>query len=118
MQWTKGWQIEIPKQPRYAPDCEGWDPGAIVNYWFSQLDNTRLNQVEMGYKALALFAIAMFTRPSDLSRLARDTVERLASSIRFKYFGTKELRSVPKLTETQGLSMDRQEQVCVVRVLS
>ena len=68
----------------------------------------------MGYKALTLFAIAMFTRPSDLSRLARDTVERLASSIRFKYFGTKELRSVPKLTHIQGLSMDRQAQVCVV----
>ena len=73
--------------------------------------------MEMGYKALTLFAIAMFTRPSDLSRLARNTIERLASAIRFNYFGTKELRSVPKLTKTQGLSMDRQEQVCVVRAL-
>ena len=117
LQWMKGWQIEMPKQPRYAPDCEGWDPGAIVNYWFSQPINLRLNQVEMGYKALTLFAIAMFTRPSDLARLARDTIDRLASAIRFNYFGTKELRSVPKLTKTQGLSMDRQEQVCVVRAL-
>ena len=117
LQWMKGWQIEMPKQPRYAPDCEGWDPGAIVNYWFSQPINLRLNQVEMGYKALTLFAIAMFTRPSDLARLARDTIDRLASAIRFNYFGTKELRSVPKLTKTQGLAMDRQEQVCVVRAL-
>ena len=62
LQWMKGWQIEMPKQPRYASDCEGVrTPGAIVNYWFSQPGNDHLNQVELGYKALTLFAIAMST---------------------------------------------------------
>ena len=48
VQWMRGWQIEMPKQPRHAPDCEGWDPGAIVNYWFAQPGNVHLNQEGSG----------------------------------------------------------------------
>ena len=29
-QWMKGWKIEMPQQPRFAADSEGWDVGAIV----------------------------------------------------------------------------------------
>ena len=59
----------------------------------------------------------MFPRPSDLYRLARDMVQRFASSIRFQYFGTEELRSVSKLTRAQGLPMESVQQVCVIQAL-
>ena len=30
--WMRGWKVEIPAQPCFAYDCEGWDEGAIVEY--------------------------------------------------------------------------------------
>lgn len=57
----------------------------------------------------------MYPRPSDLARLARDEFTRLHESICFSYFGTKELRSVPKFTRTQGLTQDTCERVCAAR---
>ena len=59
----------------------------------------------------------MYCRPSDLAQIARDEFERVHNSIRFSYFGTKGLRSVPKFPQKQGLSMFQSHQTCVVVAL-
>ena len=56
-QWIKGWKIELPPQLWHDPHEEGWDAGLIVQYWSTQLDNDELNTVELGCKALSLFAV-------------------------------------------------------------
>ena len=64
-----------------------------------------------------MFAVAAYPRPSDLARLSRDRIERLAHGLRYRYFGTKELRAVPKFTEQHGLGLAMQELVCPARAL-
>ena len=59
-QWMKGWKIELPPKPRHDPDEEGWDVGLIVEYWSTQLDNNELSTVELGCKAISLFAISVY----------------------------------------------------------
>ena len=51
--------------------------GVVVEYWTLQLEIYELNQTELGLKALSCFGVAMYTRPSDLARLAWDQVELL-----------------------------------------
>ena len=70
MQWMKGWQHEKPKSVKFDTDTDGWDVGLIVDYWSRQPPNAELTTVELGYKALSLFAIAVYPRPSDLARLS------------------------------------------------
>ena len=115
--WMAGWKIEMPARPRFAYDCEGWDVGAIVEYWSAQPDDDQLSQAELGLKSVSLFGVAMYPRPSDLARLARDNFERLHQAVRFNYFGTKELRSVPVFTRKQGLSFEATRRVCVARTI-
>ena len=64
-----------------------------------------------------MFAVAVYPRPSDLARLSRDRIERLAYGLRYRYFGTKELRAVPKFTGQHGLGSAMQELVCPARAL-
>ena len=73
--------------------------------------------VELGYKALSLFAVAVYPRPSDLARLSRDRFEKLAHGVRYRYFGTKELRAVPKFTGQHGLGFELQELICPASAL-
>ena len=114
-QWIKGWKIELPPKPRHDPDEEGWDVGLIVEYWSTQLDNNELSTVELGYKALSLFSVSVYPRVSDLARLARDKLDlSLATSMRFRHFGTKELRSVPVFTRQTGISRWAHLRVCPV----
>ena len=86
----------------------------IVQYWSTQSDNDELDTVELGYKALSLFAVSVYPRVSDLARLARDKLDFLATAMRFRYFGTKELRSVPVFTRQTGLPRVDQLRVCPV----
>ena len=89
----------------------------IVDYWSHQPPNHELSTAELGLKASSLFGVTMYPRPSDLARLSRDSIKHLATSIRFRYFGTKELRSVPTFTKQQGISKDRCEHVCPAHTL-
>ena len=117
MQWMKGWQREKPKSVKFDTDTDGWDVGLIVDYWSKQPPNAELTTVELGYKALSLFAVAVYPRPSDLARLSRDRLERLAHGVRYRYFGTKELRAVPKFTGQHGLGFELQELICPASAL-
>ena len=117
MQWMKGWKHEKPKSVKFDTDTDGWDVGLIVDYWSRQPPNAELTTVELGYKALSLFAVAVYPRPSDLARLSRDRFERLAHGVRYRYFGTKELHAVPKFTGQHGLGFEMQELVCPASAL-
>ena len=64
-----------------------------------------------------MFVVAVYPRPSDLARLSRDRIERLAHGLCYRYFGTKELRAVPKFTGQRSLGFDMQELVCPARAL-
>ena len=108
----KGWMRELPPKPRHAPDGDYWDVGAIVEYWSKQPDNDDLSDAELGYKAISLFAVAVYPRVSDCARLARDTFVFVATGFRYRFFGTKELRSVPVFTKRQGLSNNICRRVC------
>ena len=116
-QWMKGWKIELPPQPRHSPDEDGWDVGAIVQYWSTQADNSELSTVELGLKALSLFGVSVYPRVSDMARLARDKTTFLATAMRYQYFGTKELRSVPVFTRQGGISREQCARVCPVQAL-
>ena len=59
MDWMRGWKIELPPRPRHDPDEDGWDVGAVIQYRFTQPDNSELNIVELGYKALTLSSVSM-----------------------------------------------------------
>ena len=54
----KGWKIEQPPRPWHDADEAGWDVGLIVQYWSTRPDNAQLDTVELGYKALTLFAVS------------------------------------------------------------
>ena len=60
MQWMKGWAHEKPKSVKFDTDTDGWDVGLIVDYWSRQLSNDKLTTVELGYKTLSLFAVAVY----------------------------------------------------------
>ena len=53
-------------------------------------------------------------RVCDLARLARDELQFLATAMRFRYFGTKELRSIPIFTWQGGISGVDCLRVCLV----
>jgi hypothetical protein len=114
-QWMSGWKKELPPRPRHDPDEAGWDMGLIVQYWSTQSDNLQLSIVELGYKALSLFAVLVYPCVSDLARRARDQTHILATAMRYRYFGTKELRSVPVFTQQGGISCAECLRVCPVR---
>ena len=78
------------------------------------MDSDELDIVELGYKALSLFAVSVYPRVSDLARLARDKLDFVASAMRFHYFGTKELRFVQVFTRQTGLPRVDQLRVCPV----
>ena len=59
-EWIKGWKIELPPKPRHDPNEEGWDVGLIVHYWSTRPDSNALDTVELGYKALSLFAVSVY----------------------------------------------------------
>ena len=102
---------------KFDTDTDGWDVGLIIDYWSRQSSNDELTAVVLGYKALSLFAVAVYPRPSDLARLSRDRIERLAHGIRYRYLGTKKLRALPKFTEQHGLGLAMQELVCPAHAL-
>ena len=81
------------------------------------MDNSELNTVEMGFKALTLFGVSVYPRVSDMARLAQDKTIFLATAMRYQYFGTKELRSVKVFTQQSGTSRDQCTQVCPVLAL-
>ena len=81
--------------------------GLIVQYWSTQSNNLQLSTVELGYKCQC-------TRVSDLARLVRDKTQILAMAMRYRYFGTKELRSVPVFTRQGGISRADCLRVCPV----
>ena len=56
----KGWKIEPPPRPQHDPDEVGWDVGLIVRYKSTRPDNSQLDAVELGYKALTLFAVSVY----------------------------------------------------------
>ena len=99
-----GWKRELPPQPQHDPDEAGSDVGLIVQYWSTQPDNLEVSIVELGCKALSLFAVLVYPGVSHLARLARDQTHILATAMRYRYFGTKELRSVPVFTHQGGIS--------------
>ena len=117
MDWMKGWKIELPPQPRHDPDEDGWDVGLIVQYWSTQADNNDLSTVELTYKCISLFAVSVYPRVSDLARLARCKITILATAMRYRYFGTKELRSVPVFTRQGGISRAQCLRVCPVTTM-
>ena len=53
-------------------------------------------------------------RVFNLARPARDKLDFLAMAMRFRYFGTKELRSVPIFTRQTELPRVDQPQICPV----
>ena len=114
--WMAGWAREMPAQPRHDPGVEPWDVGLIVQYWSTQPVNSALDTATLGLKALSLFAISVYPRVSDLAKLSRGSLLFLSSHLRFRFFGTKELR-VPKLTRTQGLPRSHSALVCPVSAL-
>ena len=71
-QWMSGWKRELPPRPRHDPNEAGWEVGSIVQYWSTQSDNLQLSTVELGYKALSLFAVLVYARVSNLARLVHD----------------------------------------------
>ena len=50
-----------------------------------------MGTLELGYKALTLFAVSVYPRVCDLARLAHGKLDFLATSMRFRYFGSKVL---------------------------
>ena len=86
----------------------------IVQYWSTQSNNLQPSTVELGYKALSLFAVSVYARVSDLARLARDQLHILATTMRYRYFGTKEFRSIPVFTRQGGISRTECLRVCPV----
>jgi hypothetical protein len=65
-EWIKGWKIELPPRLRHDPDEVSCDGGLIGQYWSTRPDNDELDTVELGYKALTLFAV-LYTPESPTS---------------------------------------------------
>ena len=59
----------------------------------------------------------MYSQVSDLARLARDELQILATAMRYRYFGMKELRLVPVFTRQGGISRIEFLQACPVLVM-
>ena len=117
VQWIKGWKIELPPQPWHSPNEDGWDVWAIVQYWSTQADNSKLNTVKLGFKALTLFGVSVYRCVSNMARLAQDKTIFLATSMWYQYFSTKELQLVKVFTQKGGISQDQCAQVCPVQAL-
>ena len=66
-----GWKRELPPRPWHDLDEAVWDVGLIVQCWSVRSDNLQVRTVELGYKALSLFAVSVYPHVSDLARLAR-----------------------------------------------
>ena len=113
-QRIKSWRIEQPPQQWHNRDEVGWDVSLIIQCWSTRIDNSQLDTLELGYKALTLFAVSVYPRVSDLARIARDKLNFLATAMRFHYFGTKELRSVPVFTRQSGISRVDCLRICLV----
>ena len=116
MQWIKGWQREKPKSVRFDTDTDGHRRLGCRPDCRLLAATTSQRQAHHCRARLkgSLFAVAA---PSDLARLSRDKIERLAHGIRYRYIGTKELRAVPKFTKQHGLGLAMQELVCPARAL-
>ena len=60
LRWLKGWKIERPPRPVQDPNEDGWEIGTIVQYNATQVkDNFELRTIELGHKALTLFAVSV-----------------------------------------------------------
>ena len=46
--------MELPPQLQHSPNEDGWDVGATVQYWSTQVENSKLSTVELGLKALTV----------------------------------------------------------------
>ena len=57
--WIKGGKVERPPRPRHDPDEAGSNVGLIVQYRSTRPDNSHLGTVELGCKALTLFAVSV-----------------------------------------------------------
>ena len=101
-------------QPRHDPDEAGWDVGLIVAYWSTQSVNFQLSTIKLGYKALSLFAISVCPYVSNLAGPACDQTHILPTAMRYHYFSTKELRSVPVFTWQGGITRMECLWVCPV----
>ena len=115
--WMRGWSIEKPAKPRHDPDEDGWDIGQIVEYWANQPTNDKLNLKELTLKANSLFAVTVYPRPSDSARLARDQTVFLATAMKYRFYGTKELKSVPKFTKVQAVLASTCEKIDLVKTM-
>ena len=115
-EWMAAWKKEMPPRPRWNDDLDPWDVGLIVEYWADK-PNDSLDLKDLTLKASSLFAVKVYPRPSCMAKLARDRLQFFATSMRYRYFGTKELKSVPTFTAQQGLSTASAEIVCPVRTL-
>ena len=115
--WMRGWSIEKPAKPRYDPDEDGWDIGLIVEYWANQPTNDKLNLRELTLKVNSLFAVTVYPRPSDSAQLARDQTVFLATAMKYRFFGAKELRAVPKFTKVRAVLASTCEKIDLVKTM-
>ena len=100
----KGFRSTNPSQPRWADD-ETWDPGLLIHYWADKPDNHLLSTPQLARKSWCLFAIACWPRCSDGARVVRSTILfNQRSDLKFQYIGTKELNSLPVLSDKIGIS--------------
>ena len=114
----RGFNKLKPSQPRWRWEDTAWDPGLIVQYWIDQPDNDYLTDAELAFKSFALFAIAVWPRCSDASRVVRSSFQFSPDrkDLCFRYQGTKELK-LPILSAGIGIAAGQFTKVCPVRCM-
>ena len=114
---VKGFKSTNPSQPRWADD-ETWDPGRLIHYWADKPDNHLLSTPQLARKSWCLFAVACWPRCSDGARVVRSTILfNQKSDLKFQYIGTKELNSLPVLSDKIGISAGSVSKLCPARAL-
>ena len=113
----RGFKSTNPSQPRWADD-ETWDPGLLIQYWADKPDNHLLSTAQLARKSWCLFAVACWPRCSDGARVVRSTILfNQRSDVKFQFIGTKELNSIPVLTDKIGISAGSVPKLCPARAL-
>ena len=114
---VRGFKSTNPSQPRWADD-ETWDPGRLIHYWADKPDNHLLSTPQLARKSWCLFAVACWPRCSDGARVVRSTILfNQKSDLKFQYIGTKELNSLPVLSDKIGISAGSVSKLCPARAL-
>ena len=114
---VRGFRSTNPSQPRWADD-ETWDPGRLIHYWADKPDNHLLSTPQLARKSWCLFAVACWPRCSDGARVVRSTILfNQKSDLKFQYIGTKELNSLPVLSDKIGISAGSVSKLCPARAL-